>query len=104
MNDFLAIFLPDLKIQAGTKFNGSYNGFNEFFELNLTSPRITYQDVAFSKVELNQTLTSSSVTADYKVNKLIVSDSIQLDLVRFETVGKNNNLTSELSWNPGSIN
>ena len=104
MNDFLAIFLPDLNIQAGTKFNGSYNGFNEYFELNLISPRITYQDIAFSKVDLKQTLTSSSVTADYRVNKLILSDSIQLDLVRFETVGKNNNLTSELSWNPGTIN
>lgn len=104
VSDVLAIFVPDLKIQSGTKLDGSYSGAKERFQLTLSSPAINYQDLIFQDVKLDQSLTSNSIEADYSVKSFIYSDSIQLDEVRFQTSGQNNHLQSELSWNPRSLN
>jgi hypothetical protein len=103
-NDFLAIFAPDLKINTGTILKGSYDGRTENFSMNLTSDKIMYQQMSFEGIVLDQKLTSSEITADYSVQKFNYNDSISLDHVHFITTGKQNQLSSEISWNPNSTN
>lgn len=103
-NDFLAIFAPDLKINNGTVLKGSYDGRSENFTMNLTSDKITYQQMEFEGIVLDQKLTASEITADYAVKTFNYNDSISLDQVHFITTGKQNQLSSEISWNPKSTN
>jgi hypothetical protein len=103
-NDFLAIFAPDLSINPGTKLNGHYDGKTENFSMNLSSPKIQYQDIQFLGVVLNQNLTASEISADYSVKNFIYNDSISLDNVHFITNGKQNQLNSKISWNPNTSN
>ena len=72
--------------------------------MTLISPRIDYQDMQFNGVHLQQELTSNSMIADYSVEKFIYSDSINLDQVHFVSNGKQNDLKSELTWNPKTAN
>ncbi len=104
LNDFLAIFVPDLKVDYGTSLIGHYDGAKEDFSMDLKSSKIVYQEMIFEGINLNQTLTASKILADYKVKKFIYNDSISIDDVHFNTEGKQNSLISELSWNPNSTN
>lgn len=104
LNNFLAIFAPDLAVDYGTSLIGHYDGMKEDFALDLKSTKIIYQTMVFEAVNLNQTLTSTEIFADYSVKKFIYNDSISLDNVNFKTAGMQNSLNSELSWNPGTTN
>lgn len=104
LNGFLSIFVPDLKIEPNTKLFGSYDGRTEDFKMTLISPKIDYQDMQFKTVNLQQELTSNSMIADYTVGTFIYSDSIHLDQVHFISNGKQNDLKSELTWNPKTAN
>lgn len=99
INDFLSIFVPELKVIQGSKLYGNYNGQNEEFKMNLNSDEITYKKMQFEGIALTQSLTSTAVIADYHVNKFIYNDSIQLDNLHFKTDGQQNSLISQLSWN-----
>jgi hypothetical protein len=101
---FLSIFVPDLKIMPGTNLKGSYDGKSENFTMYLNSPKVNFQDMAFTGISFNQTLTGSDINADYRLAKFSYGDSIHLDDVHFTTNGKNNILNSVLTWNPNTKN
>ena len=70
----------------------------------LLSPEIIYQDLRFQGVNLIQNLNSTSISANYNLQKFIYNDSIALDKVFFSTTGQQNRLNSELSWNQNGTN
>jgi hypothetical protein len=104
MDEFLSIFVPDLKLSPGTKLMGTYDGRMEEFSMLLTSKTIGYQDFVFEQVDLSQYLTSNSIDARYSLLRLDYGDSISIDNVLFTTSGEKNILESELTWNPNQIN
>ena len=104
LDNFLAIFVPDLKISPGTFLRGTYNGATEDFTMKLNSGEIRYQNMKFTGVEVDQSLTAESIIADYKLDRFSYGDSIKLDQVVFITTGMDNILESELTWNPETTN
>ena len=104
LNNFLAIFAPDINVSSGSSLIGHYDGLKEDFFMDLNSSKIIYQTMVFEGIDLIQTLTSKEISADYSVNKFIYNDSISLDNVHFKTGGKQKSLISELSWNPNTLN
>jgi hypothetical protein len=104
LNNFLAIFAPDIIVSSGTSLIGHYDGAKEDFFMDLNSSKIIYKTMIFEGVDFSQTLTSFAISADYSVDKFIYNDSISLDNVHFNTEGKQNSLNSELSWNPNTSN
>ena len=104
LDNFLAIFVPDLKISPKTSLKGTYDGANEDFTMKLNSGEISYQDMKFTGVKVDQTLTAESIIADYKLERFSYGDSIKLDNVIFITTGMDNILESEVTWNPETTN
>ena len=104
LDNFLAIFVPDLKISPGTFLRGTYDGTTEDFTMKLNSGEIRYLDMKFTGVEVDQSLTAESIIADYKLERFSYGDSIKLDQVIFITTGMHNILESELTWNPETAN
>jgi hypothetical protein len=104
LDDFLAIFAPDLKIKPHTTLSGHYDGRDSEFNMTLLSDEIDYQEMRFEGISLYQNLTAQEITADYKVNNFSYSDSIELQNVHFKTRGTQGLLNSELSWNPTTTN
>lgn len=104
LNDFLSIFVPDLRVAPGTTMDGKYDGRTEDFSMVLVSPNIVYQDLQFKGVNLVQNLNSTTISANYNVDHFIYNDSIQLDQVHFVTTGQQNVLSSTLSWNQNGTN
>lgn len=104
LDDFLAIFAPDLSVTPQTTLSGHYDGKLSEFNMTLSSDGIDYNEMHFEGISLYQNLTSKEISADYKVMSFSYSDSIALQDVHFKTKGTQGLLNSELSWNPGSSN
>jgi len=104
LNNFLAIFVPDLTISPGTLLKGTYDGLSENFTMKLNSSEIRYRDMKFTGVVVDQSLTAESIIADYKLARFNYGDSIKLDQVSFVTSGMHNVLQSVLTWNPETAN
>lgn len=104
LDDFLAIFAPELKIKPHTTLSGHYDGRDSEFNMTLISDEIDYQEMRFEGISLYQNLSSQEIAADYKVKNFSYSDSVELQDVQFKTRGTQGLLNSELSWNPGTTN
>lgn len=104
LDDFLAIFAPELRIKPHTTLSGHYDGRDSEFNMTLLSDEIDYQQMRFEGISLYQNLGAEEIAADYKVKNFSYSDSVKLQDVHFKTRGTQGLLNSELSWNPGSTN
>ncbi len=100
INEFLTVFVPDLVVSKGTKISGNYVSETENFSMKITSTAINYQGIQMEGISVNQKLSSTELTADYKLKKLYLNDSINIDDVHFVSNGKKDSLLSELTWNP----
>ena len=98
MNEFLAIFLPDLSIEGGTKIFGNYDGVQELFKVQMNSEKLKFQEIVFEKITCIQDLIKENVSANYKVDNIQLTDSIHLETVHFQTNGTQRNLESYVSW------
>ena len=101
---FLSIFAPDLNVESGTNLSGKYDGNNQDFSLKLRSKQVSYQDILFKDVTLDQSMDSELIQANYRIETLSYNDSIQLNDFHFQTNGKQNVLYSNLSWNQKGTN
>lgn len=104
MNEFLAIFVPGLAVEAGTTISGNFNEDKNLFVVNAKSNRIAYNEVVLQGLEVAQSLSDTTLYADYKVARLNLNDSLQVQEAIFHAQGKNGEIDSDLSWNPGTEN
>ncbi|NCA22312.1 MAG: hypothetical protein EBS86_14390, partial [Crocinitomicaceae bacterium] len=104
LDEFLTIFVPDLKIEQGTILKGKYNSVDQVLTADLKSGFVKYQDIVMDDINIVQSITKAGILGDYKVSKLTYDDSLSFDKIRFETEGKNGILNSKLSWNPETEN
>ena len=97
-DDFLSIFLPDLKIANNTLIKGKYVGSTSNLTLEAKSSMVEYKDYKMNQFEINQIIDSNSVAATYYVEKFKFNDSIFFDNVYFKSTGSGIDLLHELSW------
>lgn len=102
LTEFLAIFAPDLEVEKGSMLTGNYHSVNHVLNLDLNSGFVKFQDLTFDEIVIKQSITKTGIIGDYNIATLKYGDSLSFDKIRFETVGKNGDLDSKLSWNPES--
>jgi hypothetical protein len=98
MNEFLAIFVPDLTIEGETKIFGEYDGVAELFKVELNSNELKFRELVFEKLTCNQNLFKEKVSANYTAQNIQFTDSIHIETVNFQTHGTQRNLESFISW------
>jgi len=99
MDMFWDIFYPPLQLSRHTTIRGDYDASKRFFEMDIRSDKITYNQVEASTVHLYQFVDSATIEADYTIQTMVVTDSITLNEIHFLGQGNGNNLQSQLTWN-----
>jgi hypothetical protein len=97
-NNFIHLFFPDLHIARNTTINGSYNGAESRFALNVYGDSLRYKTMKFTNLSLEQTMNNDQVLADYHIDQFRYTDSLVFNDVYFNTNGGNNHLAHRLTW------
>lgn len=101
-DDFLSIFIPDLKISSNTKLNGRYNAKQSNLKIDLSSDIIEYQDLKFQKLTCNQTISKIGIIGTYDIAEVKYGDSLKFENVQFTANGMAGVVNSKLTWNPNT--
>ncbi|MCJ8292504.1 MAG: translocation/assembly module TamB domain-containing protein [Crocinitomicaceae bacterium] len=101
-DDFLAIFLPELKISKNTNMSGHYYGESSNFVMKLNSDSMSYDNFQFNNIVVDQMLDSNSVVTTFDVKEVIYRDTISFHDLYFKTSGGNDQLVSDLTWDEGT--
>ena len=102
LNDLLAIFVPDLVIEKGTKLSGNYNSINSSLNAHLNSNFIQYQEFAFKTISFNQAISKIGIIGGYQVESFTYDDSLKFENVQFSSNGMGGVLNSKLTWDPNT--
>ncbi|MFM7682061.1 MAG: translocation/assembly module TamB domain-containing protein, partial [Bacteroidota bacterium] len=101
-DEFLSIFLPDLKISASSKLIGSYNSKQSNLKIDLNSQLIQFQDLKFSNLICNQTISKIGIIGTYRLDEVRYGDSLNFDNVLFTANGMAGIVNSKLTWDPNT--
>lgn len=104
MDQFTAIFIPELAVAKQTKANISFNGRDDFFSIQMNSDQIMYDSLFFDNVTLTQRVNDKGVLANLDVKRVSFTDSLFINDVSFVTTGLGGNLNSILKWEPNTLN
>ena len=104
LEDFFAIFVPDLHVSPNTELSGHFDAPAATFSMQLKSKNIDYKQFKFQTINLNQAIQENKINALYTVKHFSLSDSVNFEDVSFTTIGQNNSLTSSLTWDTGTKN
>lgn len=102
LDEFLAIFIPKLKIDKATKFDAIYNSMSRNLSVELNSSGFKFEDVALKSINVVQKLESGLVNGTYSIEKMRYGDSLAFNGIEFITTGDKSNLDSKLSWEPNT--
>lgn len=101
-DDFLAIFVPELKVSSNTNMSGHYYGESSNFVMKLKSNSVTYDNLKFKNVVVDQLLDSNSVVMTCDIEEFMYNDTISFKDVFFKTAGGDDQLDSDLTWDDGT--
>ncbi len=101
---FMKFISPDLSIANNSTISGKYVGKNNYFRMNANSDFIDFGAFHVDSLQYKQSLEEDQLEAHLFTTRVLVNDSLSLDSLRFDATGSQNNIRSELSWDPGSIN
>lgn len=96
------IFLPEIEIAAGTILNGSFNSKQESFNLNLNCPKLSYADLDFEMLNLEQNVQHDEVNGLLTVGKLSIADSTSFHELKLTNTGAHGIQDAILSWDPNT--
>ncbi|MDX2360801.1 MAG: translocation/assembly module TamB domain-containing protein [Crocinitomicaceae bacterium] len=96
--EFLAIFFPTIQVAPKTRFKGHYYAEQADMKIELTSRSISYLDMKFSDVQLNQVIADNSLIVNYQASEFVYNDSLRFPNVYFKSLGQNDLLISDLEW------
>ncbi|MBI2258738.1 MAG: translocation/assembly module TamB domain-containing protein [Flavobacteriia bacterium] len=102
-DDLLSIFVPSLRIAPQSSVSGNFDGNIKEFNLQIASSKINYDDLKIENLQVNQKIDAQRLEATYSITNFQLSDSIGVQNLLFKTIGNNDEMDSELSWNPNSI-
>lgn len=101
-DDFLAIFVPDLRISKNTFITGFYRGETSNFVMNLKSDFVAYQNYKLDTIVVDQLLDTNSLASTVSIKKFTYNDSLSFNDLFFKTSGGNDQLVSDLTWDDGT--
>jgi hypothetical protein len=101
-DEFLAIFVPYLKVSPNSKLIGSYNSSQSNLQADLTSELIEYQDLKFKKLACNQRISKIGITGTYQLDEIKYGDSLKFENVLFTANGMAGIVNSKLTWDPNT--
>ena len=73
-DSFLELFVKDISFNTGTRIFGSYQGNGNLFNLNLTSPRFTYQNITSDNLNVTFNTSDSINRMSLSTDLLAISD------------------------------
>ena len=101
-DEFLAIFVPDLQISPNSKLSGSYNSLQSYLKADLNSNYVNYQDLKFSNLNFNQSISKVGIIGSYNLSEIKYGDSLKFSNVGFSAKGMGGIVNSKLSWDPNT--
>jgi hypothetical protein len=100
--ELFQIFLPEIEIAAGTILNGSFNSKKESFNLNVNCPTVSYADLDFEMLYLEQNVQHDEVNGLLTVGKLSFADSTSFHELKLTNTGAHGIQDAILSWDPNT--
>ncbi len=97
-DDLLAIFYPELAIAPETKISGNYYGQSSDLKLNINSPFVTFKDIQFTNIKINNAFDSQKASSSYEVETLVFKDTINFSNVKLTAEGSDNRILSKIVW------
>jgi len=103
-DDLLSIFYPDLKIAEGTTIDGHYYGSTFDLVLNVNSEKVQFQNLTFNQVVSKNIFDSKDASSSILVGKLSFKDTIHFNQVELKANRVDDQISSNLSWDPNTTN
>ncbi len=97
VNELLSLFIPELTIDNGTNFKGSYNSQKKEVNISMSSDLLSFENIVLKGVDMRQSISSSGIEGNAKIS-IFNYDSIEFDNLSFSNIGKNGLLESRLTW------
>lgn len=104
INEFLAVFVPGLKIAPGTMIDGSFDSYEQDFVMDLASTRVSYDSIVVTDLKVHQQVNDNALIAQYSAARFALNDSMAVYEATFVAKGTKGEINSELKWNPGTEN
>lgn len=104
VHSILEMFADDYYVAENSIISGSFNGPQNFLDLNIKSGEFKYKKLQFSEIELNQEMDEEHFAVDYSIGTFKPNDSLSFKSVHFVTDGLKNSLHSNLTWGTNGIN
>lgn len=101
-DDIFSIFYPKLKIADGTKINGHYYGNTFDLMLNVNSSKVKYQDIVFNQIVSQSKFDANNANSSIIVGELTYKDSIHFNQVELTANRINDQISSNLTWDPNT--
>lgn len=97
-----AIFYPDLRIASGTTISGHYYGKTFDVTLDVNSPKVTFQELTFQSINSTNIFDAVDASSSIRVEQLTYKDSIHFNQVELMAQRLDNQISSNLTWDPDS--
>lgn len=92
------VLVPGFSLSSNTTISGKYNGYENYFDLNVLSDKIRYKEMEMNDVSLVHDVKQGKIFAEYNISSYKYNDSLSFDNIIFQTAGTNNTLASFLEW------
>ena len=101
-HELLQIFMPELELAPATSITGAFDSKNEILKVALSCPRMSYTNLEFERVELEEFISHQQVSGQVTIEQLQVADSTFFHQVLLSHDGANGMHNAILSWDPNT--
>jgi hypothetical protein len=84
------LFVSKLKIKPETIIKGNYNSAVNDFELQLSSPGVTYDKLSANEIKLNAATGAGKINAAFTANKFFTGDEVLFDNLQISSSSQSN--------------
>lgn len=97
------IFMPDLSIAPGTKFNGKYNSKKGYIDMHGKSDSLSYSGMKMLNWTLEALTGDNYLTVDMKADKFHITDTVNAQNFSLSTRTANDSVKLSLYWQNKTI-
>lgn len=98
------LFLPELKIDSGTTVSGYYDGNNNAWSTNVSSPQITWSEMSAQGLAMNQQFDGVNANLKLTSDRFQLNDSVSVQQFNLYSSGTNNRIRTDVKWNEALAN
>ncbi len=96
INPILDVFAPQFQIAENTKLSGSFDGESQFFDLDINAKYFQVNSMTFTNINLFQQLSRGELLALYRLDNVMLGDSLLAQELNFTNIAFNNFMDSQL--------